>query len=181
LKQEILRTRDTGFIPEGMYPKLAGGGTIYDYARSDAYSLERILEVADLASDRDAAHMSRLLTAMDDSHSIVRYWGATGCLILGKQAHPAKDKLRKLLDDEWADVRVVAAEALAHLGEVNAAVATIQDVFKTGNVHEVLAAQNALDFMHQAGLVPLAKAQELVRGLEFSEPASRIPRFLLAQ
>jgi N-sulfoglucosamine sulfohydrolase len=54
-------------------------------------------------------------------------------------------------------VRVVAAEAIAHLGEREAAVKTIAAVLKTGNLHEALAAQNALDFLWQAGLVPLSR------------------------
>jgi arylsulfatase A-like enzyme len=181
LSREILRSRDIGFIPEGMYSKLAGDNTIYDYAQSNEYPLARIVEIANKASDRDPAHLPELIAALDDPHPILRYWAATGCLILEKKAVAAKEKLRQRLADEWPDVRVVAAEAMAHLGEREAAVATISAVLKSGNLHEALAAQNALDFLHQASLVPLSQAQELVRGLEFSEPANRIPRFLLSQ
>jgi hypothetical protein len=76
-------------------------------------------------------------------------------------------------------VRVVAAEAIAHLGESEAAVRTIAAVLKNGNPHEILAAQNALDFMAKAGNVTLAQTQALLRDLKFSEPADRIPRYLL--
>lgn len=179
LRAEILRTRDTGFIPEGMFPGLAGDKTIYDYAQSPAYPLERILDLADQASDRNPAHLPAFLAALDDAHPVLRYWAATGCLILGDQAAPAKARLRARLADEWPDVRVAAAEALAHLGEVEAAIEVIGAVIRTGNPHEVLAAQNALDFLWQAGRVPLARAQSLVRDLTFAEPADRIPRHLL--
>jgi arylsulfatase A-like enzyme len=179
LRTEILATRDTGFIPEGMFVKLAGEQTIYDYAQSDAYPLERILDVADKASDRDAAHLPAFLAALDDPHPILRYWAATGCLILQEKAAPAKGKLRERLKDEWADVRVVAAEALGHLGESQAAVKTIQAVLTSDNLYEALAAQNSLDYLRQAGRVPLAEAQDLVRGLKFSEPGDRIPKYLL--
>jgi N-sulfoglucosamine sulfohydrolase len=179
LRAEILRTRDTGFIPEGMFPKLAGDKTIYDYAQSDAYPLARILDLADQASDRNVAHLPAFIAALDDAHPVIRYWAATGCLILAKDAAPAKAKLRALLNDEWPDVRVVAAEALAHLGEAAAAAAAIAAVIKTGNPREVLAAQNALDFMWQAGTISLAQAKELVRDTKFAEPADRIPEYLL--
>jgi HEAT repeat protein len=102
-----------------------------------------------------------------------------GCLILQDWAAAAKDKLRERLSDEWSDVRVAAAEAIAHLGEPEAAVTALATVLKSGNVHESLAAQNALDALREAGLVPLARAQELVRGLDLGEPADRIPRHLL--
>jgi arylsulfatase A-like enzyme len=179
LRNEMLAARDTGFIPEGMFPGLAGDKTIYDYAHSDAYPLERIVELADKASDRNAAHLPAFIAALDDPHPIVRYWAATGCLILQDQAEPAKAKLRERLSDDWADVRVVAAEGIARLGEQEAAVKTIEAVLKSGNLHEALAAQNSLDFLREAGHVSLARAQELVRGLKFGEPADRIPRYLL--
>lgn len=181
LRAEILKTRDIGFIPEGMFAKLAGDQTIYDYAQSKAYPLERILDLADKASDRNAANLPAFLAALDDPHPVVRYWAATGCLILAENAAPAKEKLRARLVDEWLDVRVVAAEAIARLGEREAAARTIARVLSQGNVHEVLAAQNALDFMWQAGSLPLAQAKELVRDTKFAEPADRIPRYLLAQ
>jgi N-sulfoglucosamine sulfohydrolase len=181
LRREILATRDTAFIPEGMFPKLAGEKTIYDYAQSDAYPLQRILDLADKASDRNPAHLPALIAALDDPHPVVRYWAATGCLVLQDKAGSAKEKLRQRLSDEWPDVRVVAAEAVAHLGETAAAVEALAAVLKSGNLHEALAAQNALDFLQQAGLIPLSQAQDLLRGLSFSEPADRIPRYLLSK
>jgi N-sulfoglucosamine sulfohydrolase len=181
LRSEMLATRDAGFIPEGMFSKLAGDKTIYDYAHTDAYPLARIIVIADTACDGKPEHLPALIAALGDPHPTVRYWAATGCLVLQDKAAPAKEKLRERLNDEWADVRVVAAEAIAHLGDTDAAVEAIAGVLKTGNLHEALAAQNALDFLHQAGRVPLAKAQDLVRDLNFGEPANRIPRFLLNQ
>ena len=158
LRSDILKTRDTGFIPEGMFPKLSGDKTIYDYAQSQAYPLERILDLADQAGDRNAANLPDFLTALEDPHPVVRYWAATGCLILADKAAAAKARLRARLDDEWLDVCVVAAEAIALLGEREAAAEAIARVLNNGNVHEALAAQNALDFMWKAGTIPLAQA-----------------------
>jgi N-sulfoglucosamine sulfohydrolase len=179
LRAEILYTRDAGFIPEGMAQKLAGEQTIYDYAQSEAYPLPRILDLADLVGDRDPAHVAAFLAAMDDPHPLIRYWAVNGCLILGANAQPAKAKLRLRLKDDWADVRVVAAEALAHLGEPNEARQVLDAVLKNGNAYEVLAAQNAVDFLWQAGLLSLENAQAMVRGVKFEEPGNRIPRHLL--
>ncbi len=181
LRADILAARDTGFIPEGMFPKLAGDKTLYDYAQSDAYPLARILDMADKASDRNPGHLADFIAGLEDPHPVLRYWAATGCLILGDQAVPAKEKLQARLADEWADVRVVAAEAVAHLGDTKAAVQAIAAVLEDGNLHEALAAQNALDSLRQAGRIPLALAQDLVRDRKFAEPGDRIPRFLLGQ
>jgi N-sulfoglucosamine sulfohydrolase len=181
LRAEILASRDTGFIPEGMFRKLAGERTIYDYAQSDAYPLRRILDLADRASDRNPAHLPEFIAMLDEPDPVLRYWAATGCLILQSEAAPARTALRARLTEEWPDVRVVAAEAIAHLGEREPAVKAIAAVLETGNLHEALAAQNALDFLWQAGIVPLEQAQDLVRHLRFAEPGDRIPRHLLGQ
>jgi hypothetical protein len=180
LRAEMLTVRDTGFISEGMHEKLAGERTIHDYAQSEAYPLERIIDMADLATSRDVSALPALMKAMDDPHPVMRYWGATGCLVLQKDAAPAKAMLEALLKDEWDDVRVVAAEALGWLGESGAPADTVADVIKTGSVYEVVAAQNALDYMRAAGHVTLARAQEMVRGVKFKEPANRVADYILS-
>lgn len=180
LRAEILSTRDTGFIPEGMFEQLAGSKTIYDYARSPAYPLERILKLADAATERDPARLPEFITALSDPHPVVRYWAATGCLILKEKAAPAKTELQTLLADPSNDVRVVAAESAAWLGEAEAAVKTIAAVLKSDNPSEVLAAQNTLDYLLQAGHVTLPAAKRLVTGGKLREPFDRIPKYLLA-
>lgn len=180
LRREILRLRDTGFIPEGMFPQLAGDKTIYDYAQSPTYPLERILDLADRATARSASHLPGLITALADPHPVMRYWAATGCLILQDQAAPAKDALLPLLADEYSDVRVVAAEALAHLDEGEKVLPILAEVIRTGNTHEILAAQNSTEYLWRAGLITLDAARDLLRDLKFAEPADRIPQLLLS-
>ncbi len=181
LRDEMIAMRDTGFIPEGMFDRLAGDKTIYEYAQSEAYPIEHIITLADQATSRDPAALPDLLAALDDEHPVVRYWGATGCLILQGQAGPAKDKLLAALQDESADVRIVAAEALGYLGEHKAALAALADVLTTGNEYEVLAALNTVDFMHDAGHAALDQVQAMLRGKPFAEPSSRIADYLLSQ
>ena len=180
LRAHLIATRDTGFIPEGMARRLAGSGDLITYARSPAYPVERVVDLANLAAARDPRHLAVLQASLADPHPVIRYWGAQGCLILGAKAGPAREVLRDCLRDEWADVRVAAAEALGHLGDLEAALATLGDVLKTGETGEVLAALNALDFLWLDGRAPLTRVQAMVRGLELAEPADRIPRHLLA-
>lgn len=180
LRGEILRLRDTGFIPEGMFSQLAGEKTIFDYANSSAYPLERILDLADRATERSAAQLPKLIPALKDPHPVMRYWAATGCLILQDQASPAKEALLPLLADDHLDVRVVAAEALAHLGETAKVLPVLAEVIRTGNTPEILAAQNSAEYLWRGGLITLDAARDLVRGLKFAEPADRIPRLLLS-
>ncbi len=181
LRAEILATRDAGFIPEAMADALAGEQTLYEYAQSNAYPLERILDVANKASDRDPAHLPDFIAALDDPHPIIRYWAATGCLVLGKSAAPAKTRLLESLDDEWADVRLVAAESVAHFGGRLPALKVIATVLESGKPREILAAQNALEYMWRAGNLPLSVAQDSIRDFSNTEPNNRIPAFLLSR
>ncbi len=179
LRAKMLAIRDPGFIPEGMRAELAGPRTIYEYARSDEYPLERIVDLAAVATSRKAAAVSELVAALADPHPVVRYWGAAGCLVLQEAAMPAKARLLAALDDDWADVRIAAAEALGYLGEREAALGALAGVLEDGNLYEALAALNALDSMRQAEHVSLARAQAMVQDLELGEPAGRIPNYLL--
>lgn len=179
LRQQLLQSRDSGLIPEGMLSQLAGEQTIYAYCQSAQYPLAEVLELAEVASAGEVAQLPRLKGAMASSQPLQRYWGALGCLVLGEHALPARMELRTLLQDEFADVRVVAAEALCQLGDVEQALPVLGAVIRTGAPYEVLAAQNALDFLQAAQRIPLAAAQDLVRGVSFSEPNQRIPEYLL--
>ena len=179
LRAEMIATRDTGFIPEGMFTRLAAGKTIYDYAQSSAYPIERIIDLADKATSRDAKFLPDLAAAFDDSHPVVRYWGATGCLILQQRAAAAKSKLEARLQDEWPDVRIVAAEALGYHGASEAAAAVLAVEIKSREPHVALAALNALEYMWRAGHLPLARVQAIVRDIKFAEPLDRIPAYLL--
>lgn len=181
LREEILATRDTVFIPEGMYEKLAAGKTVYDFAQSEAYPLERLLDIADAATERDASHVPAFTGALADPDPLVRYWAATGCLILQDKAADAKEALMKCLQDESMDVRVVAAEAVAYLGEKEAALSVVTEAVKKGNAYECLAALNTLDFMWKAGNITLAQAQNAVKKLNMKEPNNRIPDYLLSE
>lgn len=178
LRNQILATCDAGFIPEGMASQFAVTNTIFNYARSEAYPLERILDVADKASEGNPVNLPSLIVAMEDPHPVIRYWGVSGCLILKDKAGSAKQALHALLGDPWADVRVVAAEAIVRLGGKEPALKTIARVLESGNLHEVIAAQNALDFLCHDGLVTLAEARALLRGSRLPEPGNRIPEYL---
>lgn len=179
LRTHLIATRDTGFIPEGMFAKLAGDKTIYDYAQSSDYPIEAIIELADAATMANEATLPMLRDKLASPHPVLRYWAATGCLILKERSAPAKGELIAALADPAMDVRVVAAEALGYLGEADKGVTALEEVIRGGNGYERLAALNALDYMTGAGHVPLEKAQTVVNGLKLGEPADRVQKFIL--
>jgi arylsulfatase A-like enzyme len=177
LHEDVIRTRDTGFIPEGMFDRLAGEKTLYEYAQSDAYPIEKILSVANLASSRNASAIQKLITACNDNHPVIRYWGATGCLILRDKAAPAKQKLQSLLRDDWPDIQIVAAEALSYLDETRLAIKTLEPIAKSDKEFLSLAAMNALDFMQQAGHISLQRIRKLIEGHRFKTTPERMAKY----
>lgn len=181
LRAEILASRDTGFLPEGMHARLAGDSTIYDYARGAAYPLERLLDLAERATSRDPRELPALRVALADPYPATRYWGAVGCILLRERAAPAREALRGLLVDDWEDVRTAAAEALGHLGDGDRALDALTGVLASGRPETHLAALNAIEALWRAGAITLAQAQFAVRGREFGEPGERIVNFLAAQ
>ena len=166
LKNQVLETRDAGLIPEGMYKELAGESTIYEFAQSENYPIEKVLDVAILATSRDPSRLPELVVFLDDPHPVIRYWAVTGCLVLKEEARPLRQKLRPLLEDPVADVRVVVAEVLGNLGEVEAATTVLVDVLKTGNEYEALAAITVLELFARSELLPVERVKDLTAGTQ---------------
>ena len=108
---------DVGFIPEGEYAMRAKDKPMYDYMRAANLPFSQIVETAHLASDGDPKNLNRLTELLQNDESAIRYWAATGLLILKDAAKPVIPLLVKALDDVSADVATVAATALYTLGE----------------------------------------------------------------
>ena len=118
LRQHLLATRDTGFMPESDMVKRAEGSTARDVALDDArYPLAKILAAAELASDPHPGDVPQLVALMKDADPAVRYWAATGCCARGlSETINAREDLRALCKDSSPAVRVAAAEGLTGAG-----------------------------------------------------------------
>ena len=110
--------RDTGFLPEGEIHSRSKGSTPYEMARDDSkYPFEQIYRMARVASSLDEEATPQLIQALSNLDSAVRYWGAMGLWIRGKQG--VADGHRALvaaMKDDSPFVRVTAARALAQFG-----------------------------------------------------------------
>ena len=116
--KHLLRTKDICFLPEMEMHTRSSGSTPYEIARDvSKYSQEKIMAAATTASDVEANAVSSVIALMSDSDSAVRYWGAIGLLIRGKEAVSMhEDTLVKALTDSSTAVRIVAAQALVQFG-----------------------------------------------------------------
>ena len=143
LKRHTLDIVDNGFMPEGSEHEG------YDASRqAGAYPLERVYDLAMVASSRDAAKLPTLIQALADENEAVRWWAAQGCTVLGNKAAEAEKALRDRLNDDAPSVQVAAAEALAKQGHADAALPVLERVL-TQNASPFAALQgaNVLDRM----------------------------------
>jgi uncharacterized sulfatase len=121
----VLRTHDTGLLPEAEMHLRSAGRPPYEMARDrERFPQERILEAADLVG-RGPAALADLTAHLDDADSAVRYWAAVGMAALGPSAKPATGALKTALRDPAPNVRLAAAEALCNLGSEKEAVPVI--------------------------------------------------------
>ena len=155
MKRRVLAYKDNGFIPEGS--PLEG----YEASRAPgAVPFERVVDLANLASERRAENLPKLSAALDDSNEAVRWWGALGCAMLRNQAAPAEAGLRKRLEDPSGAVQAAAAEALAHLGHADLALPVLERwITDTSGTFYTVHAANVLIRLGEAGrpLLPVMK------------------------
>lgn len=161
LRMWMLEIRDAGFIPEGKLVDISKSATIYEYVHSDEYELERIIETAEMATDYNPQHMPELNKRLGDKDFCVRFWAATGALVLGPKAASLIDNLKKCLNDQDGDLVAVAAEALVHLGDEKEGVEKLIGLLESNNDKVVLRALNALTEIGNKARPALEKVKTL--------------------
>ncbi len=144
-KDWVTRIYDTGFIPEADQINRANGMSLYDVMRSGKLDYKEIMDAAEIATLGKTEYLDKLKENLNSEESAVRYWGATGLLILKDKAEPAKEELKNALSDSSPNVVVVAAEALYNLGEKEAGKEALLRVLEYPNEFARCHALNAID------------------------------------
>ncbi len=174
-----LSIRDAGFIPEAMLKKINSVGRIYDFTRTDAYPLERILETATMAGAGDPDNIPELKSRLRDANPIIRYWAATAGIIMGGPASDMIPELEKALEDELPEVRIAAAEALFGLDRKEEALEVFKETLFNETPETVLFTINALQELGPDAMVPaLPELQEVSENNE-NNYVNRAARFAL--
>jgi arylsulfatase A-like enzyme len=154
--------RDLGFLPEGQMHDRRGKLTPYEFGQdAGKYPFRKIKEAAEKAASATPGSLEQLRTMMSDPDAAVRYWGATGCIILAEKAATARRDLVKLCKDPSPDVRTAAAQALFILGEGGRALTVLEGVMREKNAFSRLRAMNVLDHMDETARPVVARIAEL--------------------
>jgi arylsulfatase A len=150
LRRHAIEIHDNGLLPEGS-PHEG-----YDQSRDPvAFPVERVFDLAVLASEGDAGNLPAFVAALDDLSEPVRWWAAQGCTLVAAGASTdgfpegTEAALRRRLNDDSIAVRVAAAEALLTAGRGEPAFKTFEEVLREGDRWPMLQAVNALDRLGQ--------------------------------
>jgi N-sulfoglucosamine sulfohydrolase len=175
-----LRTRDLGLLSEYEMHRRARGATQYDVGQDETtYPLRRILPVAELASERDAANIPQLVASLNDDEPAVRWWATLGLAMLGSQARSAESSLRNSLQDNSPLVRVAAAEGLHQLGNSDEAVPVLIAALKDPTPFVRLRALNAIYRMGDDARAALPAVRNAsMTGIQPAEYLSRMSEYL---
>lgn len=149
-KDWVTRIKDTGFIPEADIVDRTNGTPMYDYMRSGDVNLQEIMNAAEIATLGEVKNIDLLKNDLKSEESAVRYWGASGLLILGDKASPAIEELKLAVNDKSANVVSVAAEALYNLGEKEIARKALLSVLKNPNEFARCHALNVIDCINES-------------------------------
>lgn len=115
LMRIMIETRDTGVVPEAMWPDFARGTTIHDAVRSPSFDHAAVVKLAFAATA--SGPREAMVKALSSESPVERYWAASGCLFMAPEAASANEQLTGLLEDQSAAVRIIAARALIANGE----------------------------------------------------------------
>ncbi len=164
LRKWQLEIRDVGLLPEDEIHVRSAERTPYEVGHDADFPLERILETAELAANRDSDGLRELANRLEDRESAVRYWATLGILMRGESAMKGlSGQLMSRLADQSPSVRVAAAEALA-LSGTDGVQGTAQRVLLShadlnqNSLYVTVAALNALDRL-SSDLPPTAGEQ----------------------
>jgi N-sulfoglucosamine sulfohydrolase len=151
LRAWMMEIRDVGLIPETEYASIAGDVPLYDYMRSPACPFDKLMEASEKAVMGGQEDINTYVTYLKDKNSAIRYWGATGLLILKDGARPAVTALRKASSDPSGAVATLAAEALYGLGEEEIALKAFKNILQNPAIHDdndATFAMNSIDALN---------------------------------
>ena len=176
-----LSIRDLGFLPETAIHSRSGSDAPHTMGADPArYPMERIMEMAELASSTREGVEVELRTGFEDPDSAVRYWAALGGLIRGEAGVGAlAAPLRRALSDEDPAVRIAAGEALGRYGsdaDAERALAVLVELAdaEAHGLHVAMYALNALDYMDGRARPALGRIRSLPQAIPGIDPRFRI-------
>lgn len=134
LKNKMAIIRDTALVPEPLFDSVAGEQPIATAVGHKDFPLQRLLELAYVASENNKENLKALENATNSENPVERYWGLSGLVTLGTKAAPAKELLIKALSDAKTINRAQAAQALYRIGQKETALKALAAELANGEL-----------------------------------------------
>ena len=148
--------RDIGFLPEAEVHSRSKKDSPYEMGHdSIRYDLDNIFQAANIATRLGKKNTEKLPKLMESKDSAVRYWGAMGYLIRGKNGlRKGRNILLNALEDESPSVRIIAAESLGKFGNKKEAKLAADLLIKYANpevngISLSMLSLNAIDYLDE--------------------------------
>lgn len=175
LNRHMVAINDNGFIPED--------SPVEGYYRSQdrtLYPLPELMLLGAAGARRDPVNLPMLRDKLGNGNEVVRYWAATGLLMLGEHAKAALPDLERVMTaDPSIHVRIVAAQAAALLGNPEVPVKMLGDIIVMDRYFPVpLQALNALTYIGPAAKLALPQIEKAA-GIK-NEYIGEAARYLVA-
>lgn len=151
LHDEMIASRDVGLVPEIELWHQTKGTTPYQWAQTDAFDPETILNSANLVGTTDIQAIGQSLASHNAS---VRYWAAVSCSALDHLPEALLTQLQMALGDESTAVRIEAANALTRQNHSQQAIDTLIGLFDDKNETVVLHAARAIELLGDPSTKP---------------------------
>lgn len=129
LREWILETRDSGFLPEPEMHRRAGAYNLTPYEMmqdTSLYPLGEILEIAEKAS-RGEILDGHVFNHKDPA---IRYWGLMGNIISSRRDSRIEQQYIRSIADPNPMVRSTAAEGLGRIGREDAAIPVFRELLR---------------------------------------------------
>lgn len=121
LINELNEQKDIGFIPPEYRKDLQKNGDLYSVIRKNGNQVDRIINAATLASEKNAENLKKLTAYLSDRDPVIRYWGASGLCGLAKagliSALPEEARVSFFDDNVIKEVKCLLAEAMIYKGD----------------------------------------------------------------
>ena len=161
LREWQLSIHDAGLLPESECARRAQENktTIYQMAQnSKLYDLPAYLDAADLALSGNPANRKQLLEWLKSPDSALRYWAATGFVVLKKSSPEEQSALKQVLNDPCSEVSALASWALILSGDVTSGQDNLNRLLLAPEASAKLFTVGVIEWMHPDSLAPYQAA-----------------------
>jgi len=149
MRAKQLELYDSGLLPEKMRERraAANGLTIYEMVRdAKLYPLEKYLDAADLALERNKANLGTFKKQLSSEDEGLRWWAIVGIHLLDEHAETCIEELTAALADDSHEVRMMAAWTLINLGHKEDGLTALGKLLFEGTNNETML-HNVIDWI----------------------------------